>query len=492
MPTRVPHEFQRRGVEWLVSHGGAGVFATPGAGKTAITLRALLALKQAKVMRRTLIVAPIRPMYKVWPVEPAEWAGTEWDGLQALRMRILHGKNKDFEATQDADIFLINFHGLKWLFEDGLFTRFKKMGIDTLIIDESTAFKNSRTRRFKMLKQVLPKFARRWILTGTPAPNGLMNIFPQCYIIDLGKALGKYITHYRLKYFLPLDRQGWAWSLKPGAEKEIQNAIAPYIFNLEPGDYAEIPIYQNVVRVDLPPEAMKVYSELEEEMITKLMNGVVTAANAGAASMKCTQIANGGIYFTEFNEEHGPASILKGKRKWENLHEAKTEAVEEIVNELNGSPCLVVYDFKHDLDRLQKKFPNAPFIGGGVSAKESGKLIDDWNADKIEVLLVNAQSVSHGLNLQLGSAQNIIWHSITWDLEIFEQLNARLARQGTKHDQIFVHLIVARNTTDESRLRALRSKDKTQRGFLAALKEYAAERTKLTVASDSKPRRKRT
>jgi SNF2 family DNA or RNA helicase len=457
-------------VEWLVSHGGAGIFAAPGAGKTAVTLKAFSVLKKNGVARRALVVATLRVAYKVWPVEAAEWAGSAWKDICDLKITLLHGSRKDYLLNDDADIFVVNFDGLKWLLADNA-AKFQMLDVDTLIIDESTKCKHTSTKRFKLLKPFLPKFARRWILTGKPIPRSYLDIFGQIYIVDLGYALGRFITHYRQKFFSPQDRFGWVWTLKAGAETLIQKAIAPYIFQLAPGDYKEIPVVENVVRVDLPDKARKIYDEMEEELIVQLDNRVVTAASAGVASGKCSQIANGGIYHSQ--TEEGDWS----KRTWTDLHEAKTEAVVEIIEELQGSPALVVYDYKHDLARLKRALNNAPHIGGGVAPKESDRLIDAWNRDEIPVLLVHGQSVAHGLNLQYGTARNVLWHSITYDREIFDQLNMRLARQGSKHESIFIHFIVATNTVDVPKMRALKKKGKQQDDFLASLKEYAATRS---------------
>ena len=460
-----------------MSHGGAGIFAAPGAGKTAVTLRAFLALKQAKVAKRALVVATLRVAYKVWPSEPAEWAGSEWDNLKNLKICVLHGKQKDYLLNEDADIFVINFDGLKWLLANHK-KEFLKLKIDTLIIDESTKVKHPRTQRFKLLKYFLPTFSRRWILTGKPMPRSYLDLFGQIYVIDLGRALGHYITHYRTAYFFPVDANGWNWVLQKGAEERIQAAIAPYIFQLEPGDYKEIPVVENIIRVDLPEDARKVYDELEEHLITEIDDDVISAVNNGVALGKCAQVANGGIYRerqTGFDEEGKPNW---NKRTWIDLHEAKTEAVVELVEELQGSPTFVVYDYKHDLARLKRALGNPPHIGGGISPKESDRLIDAWNRDELSVLLLNAQSVAHGLNFQYGTARNIIWHSITYDRELFDQLNMRLARQGSKYNSIFAHFIVATNTVDVPKMQALRQKGKRQDEFLLALKQYAKEKRK--------------
>lgn len=469
---RKPHNYQRRGVEWLLQHGGAGLFADPGTGKTVITLRALLALRDSKVGRRALVVAPLRVAYKVWPVEAQEWVGSEWSRIQDLKIVVLHGKDKEKLLLQEADIYVINFDGLKWLFADN-YKRFYQLEIDTLVLDESSKLKHTRTQRFKMIKPVLPTFKRRWILTGSPNPNGYMDVFGQIYVIDLGHALGRYITHFRLNYFNPLDRNGWAWALKPEAEKQIQKALSPYIFRLDAKDYLQLPkIVPNIVRVDLPESARKIYDEMEEELLSQLADKhVVMAVSSGAAAMKCGQIANGGLYHMVGDGD------AWGKRTWTNLHTAKTDAVVELVGELNESPCMITFDFKHDLDRLLKALgENTPHIGGDVSAKQSDKLIDDWNADRIPILLVQPQTVSHGLNLQHGSAQHIIWHSLTYDREQYDQLIQRLARQGSRHKNIFVHHILAVNTIDVAKMRAIKKKGETQQGFLDALKEYAKEK----------------
>lgn len=472
---RTPHDYQKRGVEWLVSHGGAGLFADPGTGKTGITLFAFAVLKRLKIARRALVVAPLRVAYEVWPAEPAEWIGSEWDEVKDLKIVVLHGPKKDELAKQDADIYVINFDGLKWLFEGGAYNRFNAMGIDTLVVDESSKVKNTRTKRFKFFKPILGKFARRWILTGSPNPNGYMDLFGQIYIIDLGRSLGRFITHYRMQYFTALDRMGWQWALKSGAEALIQQAVAPYIFRLDAEDYLKLPqIIPNTVRIELPVAARKIYDDLEEQMFAELEDGkVITAANTGAAYTKCAQVANGGLYHMQEGKFEGE---VNKRRTWVNLHSEKVDAVEELVEELNGAPCMVVYDFEHDLARLQERFKHAEHIGGDVGAKESKRIIAAWNNDEISILLVQPQTVSHGLNMQYGSAQHIIWHSLTYDFEVYDQLIKRIRRQGSRHKRVFIHHIVATGTVDEPKLRALRQKDKTQRGFLAAMKEYAREK----------------
>ena len=468
---RKPHKYQRRGVEFLVENCGAFVLLKPGRGKTAIILRALLALKDAGMRPRALVVAPLRVVYQVWPKEAAEWRGSEWARLAELKIRVLHGGRKDWEAEQDdADVYVINVDGLKWLFEDGRYGRFRRMGLNVLVWDESTKIKHTRTKRFKLLKPVLGTFARRWALTGTPVPRNYLDLFGQVYVVDLGRALSPYITHYRAKYFTPLDRNGWNWALKPGAERSIQAAIAPYVFQLtekeERAVGKEPELVENVVRVELPEEARRLYDEMEEKLIVELGRNVVTAVSSGVAAMKCSQIASGGLYHE---------AVPGRPRRWTNIHTAKLEAVEEIVDELQ-SPAMVVYEFEHDLARLRALYPEAPWIGGGVGAAKSEEIIANWNRSEYPVILVQPQTVSHGVNAQYGAAQDIVWHSLVFDYEVFDQLIKRLLRQGSRHAKIYNHLIVARDTTDEAKLRSLRRKERTQNGFLDALREYAKER----------------
>lgn len=482
---RKPHKYQRRGVEWLVSHGGAGIFAAPGAGKTAVTLKAFLAMKKAKLARRALVVATLRVSYKVWPVEAEAWKDSEWDEIRGLRITLLHGSKKELRLqNDDADIYVVNFDGLKWLLEEH-YEDFRKLGIDTLVIDESTKVKHTNTKRFKILKPWLPTFKRRWILTGKPIPRSYLDLFGQIYVIDLGHSLGRFITHYRTMFFTSLDRFGWNWVLQKGAEEKIQAQIAPYIFQLEPGDYKEIPIVENVIRVDLPDAARKVYDELEEQLLTELEDGnVVTAISSGAASQKCSQVANGGLYHqANFADPTEKYLALSGRRTWTDLHEVKTDAVLDLVEELQGSPAMVVYEYHHDLARLKKIFPDAPYTGGKVPGingwaplNEKDPTVELWNDDRIPVLLVNAQSMAHGLNLQYGTARNILWHSVTYDRELYDQLNMRIARQGQTASSIFSHFIVATNTTDEAKIKALKKKGKVQDNFLSALREYAKEK----------------
>ena len=465
-PARQPHDYQRRAVEWLLGHCGAALFLSPGLGKTSIVLRALLTLKDSKIGKRALVLAPLRVAHEVWPREAEEWAGTEWERLRELRCVFLHGKDKDKLIQQDAEVFVVNYDGLEWLFSD--MKRFRALGIDTLVADESSYLKHTRTKRFKLLKPMLNTFARRWILTGSPISNGFLDIFGQIFVIDSGAALSPYITHFRQEFFSPVDRFGWEWRLKPGADKLIEARIAPYVMRLEAEDYVKMPaVVENVVRVELPPAARKVYDKLEEELFAELEGGrAVTALGAGAAAVKCSQAANGSVYA----DREGATT----EREVVKLHDAKTDAVEELLAE-NDAPALCIYEYAHDLSKLRERFgKDVPNIGGGTSLKETARLVDEWNAGRVPLLLCQPAAMSHGINMQKSPvAPHIIFHSLIYDYERADQLIRRVRRQGSRHAEVWVHYVVARNTIDEAKLRALRKKEKTQKDFLAALREYA-------------------
>ena len=461
-----PHPYQKKALKFLLGHGGAGLFLDPGLGKTSIGLAGLKVLKKEGMLRAALIVAPLRVCFSVWPKEIKKWA--DFNGLTYV---ILHGKNKEELLEEKADIYLINPEGLQWLMDEEHLKRFKKLNVCTLIVDESSKFKKTSTQRFKILKPYLPKFKRRWIFTGSPAPNGLMDLFGQVYILDLGRALSPYITHYRKNFFTPSGFGGYEWKIIPGAEERINKLIKPLVLRLDAKDYLELPqIVTNNIVVQLPPIARKIYDAMEKEMIATLEGGKSSmAVSAASASMKCRQIASGGVYHDTFEDD----DPMPSKKLWTHVHDAKTEAIEDLIGEMQGRPILIGYEFKHDLDRLQKLLgKNVPYIGGGVSTKRSTEIEELWNADKLPVLLGQPQSMGHGLNLQGSECNTVAWYSPTWNYELYDQFIKRVARQGSKHKRIFVHHIIAENTTDEAVIYSIKGKHKTQKDFLDALRTY--------------------
>lgn len=427
-----------------------------------MTLKALSVLKKEGVLGRVLIIAPLRVCYMVWPEEIKKWRD-----FNGLTYTILHGSDKEDNLRENCDIYLCNPEGLPWLMEG---KKFKNLKIQRLVVDESSYFKHTRTRRFKLLKPWLSSFRSRWCLTGSPAPNGYLDLFGQIYIMDLGNSIGRYITHYKATYFYPSGFGGYGSTIQPGAKERIQEKVKPLvkIFNAE--ELQELPqIVNRIVKIELPPLARKAYSEMEELMLAKLSEETVTAQSAAAASLKCRQIANGGLYKMERDN-----AIIE-QDSFVTLHMEKALAVQEIINELQGQPAMVAYDFKHDLYRLREILgKGVPYIGGGVSPAKSSALANQWNAGGLPILLVHPQAVAHGLNLQSGPGNRIIFHSIIWNWEYYFQLIKRLQRQGSKHKRIFVDHIVAKNTIDEIMYHVLMSKGRNERELLSSLKQYAA------------------
>jgi len=450
-----PHPYQKKAIKFMIERGCAGLFIDPGMGKTSCTLAAFKLLKKAGLVSRALVIAPLRPARSVWPGE-----ASKWDDFTGLKVQVLHGNNKDKLLRGKADIDVVNPEGLPWLFRQ---VTKNEWPWQMLVIDESTRFKNTHTQRFKELKPVLDWFRRRYILTGTPAPNGLLDLFGQVYVMDMGNALGRYITHYRMEYFDATGFGGYTWQPKREAESRIYKKLAPLVLRMDAADYLKLPpLVNNTVEVELDADARRVYDTMEELLISAVDDETVTAANLAAASIKCRQIANGGIY----KDDHAG---------WVDIHDIKTEAVVELVEELSGKPALIAYEFKHDLARLRAALgEDVPHLGGGVTGKQQAIIEAAWNAGKLPVLLAQPQSVAHGLNLQ-GTGAAVIWHSLTYNLEDYEQLVRRIWRQGQK-ERVVVHHIVAKNTVDVAIMCALRSKDKTQRALLTALRDYAKQR----------------
>jgi hypothetical protein len=463
----VPKPYMKRAMQFLLEQGGAGLLLDPGLGKTSISLGAFKVLKKAGLVKCMLVVAPLRPLYLTWPGELRKWSDFE-----GLSYTILHGDDKLKELRRSVDVYLINPEGLLWLLQQREFSaRFRGQ---LLVIDESTKFKNTQSERFKILRPALPLFSRRWILTGTPAPNGLMDLFGQVYIIDLGHALGGYITHYRQRYFSPGGYGGYSWALNNGAEEQIYEQLKPLCLRMSATDYLKLPPISKDTDpgrtpryIDLPPAARRAYDKMEVDLLTKLEKGTVVAANAAVATMKCRQIANGGLYYDEGVEDE---RVKKKDRRWQLLHDAKTEAVKDLLEELSGQPTLVTYDFDHDKQRLLKALGvNTPWIGRGVVGEQLRDIERRWNRGEIPYLLVNPASASHGTNLQ-GAGRAVIWHSLTWNYEDYDQLIKRIWRQG-QTKRVFVHHIIARNTIEETILFvSLAGKAKTQNKLLDALK----------------------
>lgn len=482
-----PPPYQKKALKFLIEHAAAGLLLDPGLGKTSITYAGIKVLKKRQLVTKTLIIAPLRVCYLVWPAERDKWID-----FHGLKIVILHGPHKDRLLREEADIYIINPEGLDWLLgvqKEKYVTRggetktrikvdlrrFKALGFELLVVDELSKFKHTNTNRYKALKLVVGTFAYRWGLTGSPASNGLLDLFGQCYILDQGRTLGPFVTKYRQDYFIP-DWNGFGWTLKEGADQLIYKRIAPLMLRMAAEDYITMPeLIEHNIYVSLPEDVKRIYNELENDLISRINeDAVVVAANAGVATGKCRQVTNGGIYL---EPELEPMLVkAKKKREWANLHYEKIDALEDLVDELQGEPLLVAYDFEHDLDRIRERFgKNVPFIGGGSKMKDTKVVERRWNAGEIPLLFAHPQAAGHGLNLQQ-RGHHICWHSLTWDFELYDQFNRRVLRQGNPSSRVFVHHLLAKGTIDETMLYVLKAKDKGQQALFTALKELAKVR----------------
>ncbi len=434
----------------LLSQGSAGLFLDPGLGKTSIVLAAYKILKkEGYTSKGMLIIAPLRVCYNVWPTEILKWTN-----FCDLSIEVLHGDRKHDALKREADIHIINPEGLQWLFDKDA-RRWRDW--DILCIDESTKFKDTQTKRFKLMRHHFERFTRRWILTGTPVPNGIHDLFGQIYILDLGHALGRYITHFRTKYFYTESWKPYEYIPNKGAFKEIVDRIDPLVMRMSDKDYLEMPdlIVPPATMVEMPDKAWKMYKDLEDDFITRIEEGFIIAANAAVAGGKCRQVANGGIYT---NERHD----------WIEVHTEKLDALSDILEELGGAPTLIMYEFNHDRYRLQKILgKEVPVLGGGTSSKKADRYIRQFNQGHIPIMLCHPASMAHGLNLQ-DVCHHIIFFGITWNFEHYDQSIRRIYRQG-QLNPVFVYHIVARGTLDEKVMKVLTSKDKTQQTLFAAL-----------------------
>lgn len=433
-----PHPYQFRGIKLLTkNNGGAGLFLDPGMGKTIITLQAFTILQEAGHAQKALVIAPLKPMYGTWRQETEKW-----DGLDHLTFSYIHGPQKLEALHAEADIHIINPEGIQWLCDQAVWPDW-----DVLVVDESTKFKSSASKRFKSLKKRLPEFAYRWILTGTLAPNGLLDLFSQVYLMDCGAALGKYITHYRNKYFYQSGFGGYTYEPFEHAPEIIAGKIAPMCLRLNAEDYLQMPEVNKIIRkVTLPAKAMNQYKDVEKDFLTALHTGTIVAANAGAAGTKCRQIANGAVY-DDLKEVHA-------------VHDAKMDALDEILEETTGHPIIIVYEFGHDRDRIMAKLGKDAVCITGLSGRKYQDVQDKFNAGKIPYLVMHAGS-SHGLNIH-SECYHMVWFGVTWNLEHYIQTVDRLYRQGQASKIVFCYLLVATGTLDEKVVRVLDHKGQVQ------------------------------
>jgi SNF2 family DNA or RNA helicase len=439
-----PHEYQSYATEFILSHPISAVFLEMGLGKSVITLSAIFDLcLDSFLVCKVLVIAPLRVARDTWPAEI-----NKWDHLKGLSYSVAVGTEKErIDALKkQSTLYIINRENVDWLVH--------KSGIpfhfDMVVIDELSSFKSYGAKRFKSLLKVRPSVKRIVGLTGTPSSNGLMDLWAEFRILDLGQRLGRYISHYRNTYFKPDKRNAqiiFSYKPLPGAEEEIYKQISDITISMKSTDYLKMPEYvSNEVFVTLSDKEWKVYSEFKEEMVANLGDEEIDAVNAAVLSGKLLQMANGAVYDSE-NKAHV-------------IHEKKLDALEDLIEGANGKPVLVAYWYKHDLERIKERFP--------VRQIQLSKDIEAWNDGKIPIAVIHPASAGHGLNLQSGGS-TLIWFGLTWSLELYQQTNARLYRQGQK-DTVIVHHITTKNTIDEDVLLALTKKEKTQDALIDAVK----------------------
>lgn len=445
-----PHEYQTYAAEYIKTHPVAAVLLDMGLGKTSITLTAIADLLfDYFEVRKVLVVAPLRVASATWPEEIEKW-----EHLQDLRYSVAVGgtKERTDALKRKADIYIINRECLPWLVE--------KSGIpfdfDMLVIDELSSFKSWQSKRFKALMKVRPKVRRIVGLTGTPSSNGLMDLFAEFRVLDMGERLGRFIGQYRNTYFKPDKRNGqviFSYKPLPEAERQIYDKISDITISMRAADYLQMPkLVTGKIEVSLSAKEQKKYERLKRELVLELKDGEVTAANAASLTGKLSQMANGAVYGDD-------GSVLE-------LHRQKLDALEDVLEAANGKPVLVAYWYKHDLARIKELLEKTGTSYAEISDEES---IAAWNRKEIAVGLIHPAAAGHGLNLQQGGS-HLIWFGLTWSLELYQQTNARLYRQGQNSEMVIIRHIVTRNTIDEQILRALERKDTSQAALIAAVK----------------------
>lgn len=445
-----PHDYQKYAARYIESHPIAAVLLDMGLGKTSITLTAIASLLfDSFEVHKILILAPLRVARNTWGAEIEKW-----DHLKGLKYSVAVGTAAERIAAlkAEADIYIINRENVQWLIaESGI-----PFDFDMVVIDELSSFKNHQTKRFKTLMKVRPKVKRIVGLTGTPSSNGLMDLFSEFRLLDMGERLGRFIGQYRTAYFQPDKRNGqiiFSYKPLPGAEKQIYDKISDITISMKSTDHLQMPeLINSRYTVYLSEKEDSRYADLRKDLVLQLPDGEITAANAASLSGKLSQMANGAIY--NDNQE-----VIE-------IHSRKLDALEDIIESMNGRPLLVAYWFRHDLDRISERLESLhiPF-----SKLDTTASIRSWNSGELPVALIHPASAGHGLNLQSGGSV-LVWFGLTWSLELYQQTVARLWRQGQESETVVVQHIITKGTIDERIMKALELKDTSQSALIDAVK----------------------
>ena len=441
----IPHDYQRYAAEFIITHPISALRLDMGLGKTSITLTAINDLLfDSFEIHKVLVVAPLRVARDTWSAEIEKW-----EHLKNLQYSVVVGPAQERlkALCTPADIYIINRENIQWLVEESGLT----FDFDMAVIDELSSFKNHQSKRFKAFMKVRPKLKRIVGLTGTPASNGLMDLFAEFKLLDMGERLGRLIGQYRNAYFQPDKRNGmvvYSYKPLPDAEQRIYDKISDITISMKATDHLKMPeLISAEYMVQLSENEKEKYDRLKKDLIFSTEDNEVTAANAASLSNKLSQMANGAVYSDDGETVH--------------IHDRKLDALEDIIESMNGRPLLVAYWFKHDLERIKKRFE--------IREIKSSEDISDWNSGKIPVALIHPASAGHGLNLQSGGS-TLVWFGLTWSLELYQQTNARLWRQGQTADTVVIQHIIAKSTIDEQIMKALKTKDTTQAALITAVK----------------------
>lgn len=440
----VAHNYQNYAKDFILAHKVSALFLDCGLGKTITTLTAINELMYDSFeISKVLIIAPLRVAQSTWKEEIEKW-----DHLNLLRYSVAVGDEKERlkALKQNSDIYIINRENVDWLVtKSGIDFNF-----DMLIIDELSSFKSHTSKRFKSLLKIRPYFERVVGLTGTPSSNGLMDLWAEFRVLDLGERLGRYITYYRNEYFLPDKRNGaviFSYKPQPNAEERIYRRLADITISMKSTEYLKMPeLILNELEINLDEEDQMKYKKFKKEMVMTIQEKEIDAINAASLSNKLIQLANGSIYDEDKN--------------FYEIHNKKLDKLEEIIESANGKPVLIAYWFKADKERIEKRFK--------VREIKTADDIKQWNKGMIDLALIHPASAGHGLNLQSGGS-TLVWFSLTWSLELYQQTNARLYRQGQK-DTVVIHHLIIKNTIDEDIMKSLKRKDKTQESLMKAVK----------------------
>lgn len=453
----VPKDYQKQCIEFGLSRPSAGFLLRPGLGKTSIVLFVFLILRRLGLIDELFVLAEKQIMFNVWPQEIAKWRQT-----RSLKIVTLHGPQKLRDLYARADVRVMNYEGLQWLIEQHRWRR-----TDTRIMlacDESEKVQNTNTQRFRALKKLLPKFCRRYVLTGSPASKkgagGILKLFGQTFVLDGGETFGPYITHFRNEFFYPSGYLGYQWELMPGARKKIFKMLKPVMIRFG-DDQLQLPELTFVDRtVQLPASARKIYKTLEKDFLIELKRGDIVAANAAVKSMKLRQCASGAVLYSE----------RKSRDSYKIVHTEKAENLLQLLNELGGEPALVYYEFRHEVEAVRKHFGSAykdfPAVNGDTSQSKVQAYLKEWNRGEHAVMFSN---ITRGLNMQ-GRGGIVVYYSLPWSLSKYQQFYMRVHRQG-QTKRVMVYRILATDTVEEDMIANLYKSEVDQDKFFKAMEK---------------------